>query len=109
MMKVRTRTLSALRRVRAGALRARFGRSLPLEQHERRRDAGSRDRDAAVGPVFSLHIEPADVDDARELADAIEEERQVVISAFEFEVDWPLGVQLLGDRRRRLEALDRQV
>ena len=51
----------------------------------------------------------ADVHDARELADAIEEDREVVVRAVELEADRPLGVQLLGDGRRRLEALDRQV
>ena len=62
-----------------------------------------------VGLVLALDVEAADVDDARELADAVEEDRQVVIGAVELERDRPLGVQLLGDDRRRLEALDRQV
>ena len=61
------------------------------------------------GLSLPLHVEAADVDDARELADAVEEDRQVVIRALELERDRPLGVQLLGDDRRRLEALDRQV
>ena len=53
--------------------------------------------------------EAADVDDSRELADAIEEQPEVVIRALELEADRPLGVQLAGGDRLRLEAADRQV
>src|SRR5213082_910107 len=74
-----------------------------VEQHEGRRDARCGDGAVRLRLVLPLHVEAVDVHDARELADAIEEGREVVIGALELQRDRPLGVQLLGDRRRRLE------
>src|SRR5262249_5133103 len=42
-----------------------------LQQDERRRDARRGDRAVPVRLVLALHVEAGDVDDARELADAI--------------------------------------
>ena len=90
------------RRRRAPATWFRAGIRL-VEQHERRRHAGGSDGvlhfDLGL-LVSSLHVQTGNVDDAGELADAVEEDREVVIGAFELERDRPLGVQLLGDRRR---------
>jgi len=93
----------------AGTFGAWLGGAGFIEQHERRGDAGRRDRGVGVGLVLALHLERADVDDAGEFADAVEEQREVVIRPFELQRDRPLGVQLFGDRRRRLEALDGHV
>ena len=62
------------------------GRRL-VEQHERRRDAGRGDgRRSASGLSLPLTSSAGDVDDAGELADAVEEDREVVVGALELEV-----------------------
>ena len=98
------------RRPRAGALPRRRAGAGASTQHERRRRA--RDvmrRVRRVAGVLRRISQGADVDDARELADAIEEQPEVVIAAFELQADRPLGVHVLGGDRLRPEAAHLQV
>src|SRR5262245_46723642 len=80
-----------------------------LDQHVRRGDARRADRRARLRFFLALDSHAADVDDSRKLADAVEEQPQVVISAIELQRDRPLGMGLLRHDRRRLEALDLQI
>src|SRR5262245_40811628 len=89
--------------------RTRFGRRRFVQQDERGRHALGSDRRIDVHLLLALDVDARDVHDSRELAYPVEEDRQVVVSPVEFELNWPLGVQRLGDGGRRLERLDFQL
>ena len=59
--------------------------------------------------VLRVDRDRADVDDARELADPLEERPEVVIRALELQPDRPLGVQLTRRDGLRREPEDGQV
>src|SRR5690554_4233111 len=59
------------------------GGGLLLDEHERRGRTARGDRRAGGLVRLRAHLEVADVDDAREARDAIEEEPHVVIRALE--------------------------
>src|SRR5215510_13605359 len=68
-----------------------FNRRL-IEQHERRRDALRGDGEVGLRClVLAFHFKRADVHNACELAQAVEERGEVVIGTFEFQRDRPLG------------------
>src|SRR5687767_14161240 len=66
-----------------------------IEQYEGRRRALGGDRRAVVLRGARLNLDLADVDDARELAHALQERPQIVIVARELQTDRPFRVQLL--------------
>jgi hypothetical protein len=80
-----------------------------LLQDERRRQTLGNNRGVWFDRLPRLDVDRAHVDDPRELADAIEEETEVVVGAFRLQPVRNLRVERLLYDRRRSEALNRQI
>ena len=98
-------TAASARRGRL-ARRRRPGPPAGRRSWRRTRPRSSR---SASGGCCGLDGDVADVDDSRKLADAIEEEPEVVVRAFGLQLVRQLRVERFLLRRLRREALNRQV
>jgi hypothetical protein len=85
------------------------GPERPLLQHERRGDALGDDRPRRIARLLRLDGDLADVDDAGELADLVEEGGQAVVRALRLDPVRDLLVELLLNDLAGLKALDRQI
>src|SRR5438105_3996400 len=83
----RLRPSPGSRRRRGGGLRPALCSVRLVEQNEGRCRAGRGDRRIRSRLVFAFDVEASDVDDARESADAIEEDGEIVVRAVELEGD----------------------